>query len=180
MTTESDTVETWNVYGAHQLARGLELPELDRWDWGIRDVGPGIEALGDVNGLRVLDLGSGLGRHAADLAARGADVTAVDASPAQHQRALARYPNAPGLHLVCADAVTHLRDADPYDLIYSVGSMPYLDPDRLLPVLATASSRAAGCCSRRCTPTRTASGRRPRWCRAPRSCGCPVPPRITP
>ncbi|MEE1774992.1 class I SAM-dependent methyltransferase [Streptomyces sp. NPDC048210] len=138
MTTESDTVETWNVYGTHQLARRLELPELDRWDWGIPDTGPGIEDLGDVNGLRVLDLGSGLGRHAAHLAARGADVTAVDVSPAQHQRALDRYPNAPGLHLVRADAVAHLRDADPYDLIYSVGSMPYLDPDRLLPILANA------------------------------------------
>ncbi|MER5373399.1 hypothetical protein [Streptomyces sp. NPDC002553] len=40
MTTESDTVETWNIYGAHQLARRLELPELDRWDWGIPDIGP--------------------------------------------------------------------------------------------------------------------------------------------
>ncbi|MER6349773.1 class I SAM-dependent methyltransferase [Streptomyces sp. NPDC001595] len=136
MTSESDTLETWNVYGAHQLARKLELPEMDRWDWGIPDVGPGIEALGNVNGLRVLDLGSGLGRHAAHLAARGADVTAVDASPAQHQRALTRYPDTPGLHLVCADAVAHLRDAEPYDLIYSVGSMPYLDPERLLPVLS--------------------------------------------
>ncbi|MFJ6636712.1 class I SAM-dependent methyltransferase [Streptomyces sp. NPDC091376] len=136
MTTESDTVETWNTYGNHQLTRGLELPELDRWDWGIPGTGPGIEVLGDMAGLRVLDLGSGLGRHAAHLAARGADVTAVDASPAQHQRALARYPDTPGLHLVCADAVAHLRDADPYDLVYSVGSMPYLDPDRLLPVLA--------------------------------------------
>ncbi|MFF3737153.1 class I SAM-dependent methyltransferase [Streptomyces sp. NPDC002566] len=136
MTTESDTVATWNVYGAHQLARRLELPELDRWDWGIPDIGPGIEALGDVNGLRVLDVGSGLGRHAAYPAPRGADVTAVDASPAQHQRTLTRYPDTLGLHLVCADAVAHLRDTDPYDLIYSVGSMPYLDPDRLLPVLA--------------------------------------------
>ncbi|WP_418961573.1 class I SAM-dependent methyltransferase [Streptomyces tritici] len=124
------------MYGAHQLARNVQLPELDRWDWGIPDAGPGIEALGDVSGLRVLDLGSGLGRHAAHLAALGADVTAVDASPAQHQRATTRYPNTPGLRLVCADAMAHLRDADPYDLIYSVGSMPYLDPDRLLPVLA--------------------------------------------
>lgn len=136
MTTEKDTVEIWNTYGRHQLARNLQLPELDRWDWGIPDTGPGIEALGDVNGLRVLDLGSGLGQHAAHLAARGADVTAVDASPDQHRRAVTRYPNTPGLHLVCADAVAHLRDADPYDLIYSVCSMPYLDPDRLLPVLA--------------------------------------------
>ncbi|WP_073227206.1 bifunctional class I SAM-dependent methyltransferase/NUDIX hydrolase [Streptomyces sp. NBRC 110465] len=136
MTTEQDTVATWNTYGNHQLARRLELPELDRWDWGIPDTGPGIEVFGDVVGLRILDLGSGLGRHAAHLAARGADVTAVDASPAQHQRAATRYPDTPGLRLVCADAVAHLRDADPYDLIYSVCSVPYLDPDRLLPVLA--------------------------------------------
>ncbi|MDN3260849.1 bifunctional class I SAM-dependent methyltransferase/NUDIX hydrolase [Streptomyces sp. CSDS2] len=89
-----------------------------------------------MTGLRILDLGSGLGRHAAHLAARGADVTAVDASPAQHQRAATRYPDTPGLRLVCADAVAHLRDADPNDLIYSVSSVPYLDPDRLMPVLA--------------------------------------------
>ncbi|WP_229859298.1 class I SAM-dependent methyltransferase [Streptomyces poonensis] len=136
MNTETHTIETWNIYGAHQLARKLQLPELDRWNWGIPDTGPGFEALGDVKGLRVLDVGSGLGRHAAHLAALGAEVTAVDASPTQHQRALARYPDTPGLHLVCADAVAHLRDIDPYDLIYSIGSMPYLNPDRLLPALA--------------------------------------------
>lgn len=136
MTTEQGTVETWNTYGNHQLARRLELPELDRWHWGIPDTGPGIEVFGDVAGLRILDLGSGLGRHAAHLAARGADVTAVDASPAQHQRAATRYPDTPGLRLVCADAAEHLRDADPYDVIYSVCSVPYLDPARLLPVLA--------------------------------------------
>ncbi|MFF5809263.1 NUDIX domain-containing protein [Streptomyces sp. NPDC012746] len=136
MNAEKDTAETWNIYGSHQLARKPELPELERWDWGIADTGPGIEALGGVAGLRVLDLGSGLGRHAARLAALGAEVTAVDASPAQHQRALARYPDTPGLRLVCADAVAHLREAAPYALIYSVGAVPYLDPDRLLPALA--------------------------------------------
>ncbi|WP_338674526.1 class I SAM-dependent methyltransferase [Streptomyces sp. SCSIO 30461] len=142
MTIEKGTVETWNTYGNHQLARRLELPELSQWDWGLPETGPGIEAFGDVTGLRVLDLGSGLGRHAAWLAALGAEATAVDASPAQHQRALTRYPNTPGLRLVCADAVDQ-RDAEPYDLIYSVCSMPYLDPDRLLPALAKglASSR---------------------------------------
>ncbi|MFY4721516.1 bifunctional class I SAM-dependent methyltransferase/NUDIX hydrolase [Streptomyces sp. LaBMicrA B280] len=136
MTAEKDTVDIWNTYGTHQITRGLQLPELDRWDWGIPETGPGINALGEVAGLRVLDLGSGLGRQAAHLAALGAEVTAVDASPAQHQRALARYRDHPGLHLVCADAVAHLRDADPYDLIYSVGSLPYLDPNRLMPALA--------------------------------------------
>ncbi|MGW6602601.1 bifunctional class I SAM-dependent methyltransferase/NUDIX hydrolase [Streptomyces sp. NPDC055036] len=134
--TDTATVAIWDTYGTHQLSRGLELPELGRWDWGIPETGPGINVLGKVAGLRVLDLGSGLGRHAANLAALGAEVTAVDASPAQCQRALIRYPDTPGLHLVCADAVAHLRAADPYDLIYSVGSVPYLDPERLLPALA--------------------------------------------
>ncbi|WP_143041563.1 class I SAM-dependent methyltransferase [Streptomyces wuyuanensis] len=60
------------------------------------DTGPGVEAIGEVAGLRVLDLGSGLGRHAARPVALGAEVTAVDASQAQHQRALARYPGTPG------------------------------------------------------------------------------------
>ncbi|MFE6847649.1 NUDIX domain-containing protein [Streptomyces sp. NPDC057686] len=135
---EKHTAGIWTAYGAHQLTVRPDLPELARWDWGIADTGPGIESLGDVKGLRVLDLGSGLGRHAARLAALGAEVTAVDASPTQHERALTRYPNTPGLHFVCADAVAHLQDVAPYDLIYSVNGVPYLDPNRLLPALANA------------------------------------------
>jgi malonyl-CoA O-methyltransferase len=38
------------------------------------------EAIGDVRGLAVLDLGCGTGRHAVRLAAAGADVTAIDFS----------------------------------------------------------------------------------------------------
>ncbi|MFD8550192.1 bifunctional class I SAM-dependent methyltransferase/NUDIX hydrolase [Streptomyces fradiae] len=133
---EKDIGEIWNLYGRHQLGRSFDLPELGVWAWDIPKAGPGIDVLGEVAGLRVLDLGAGVGRHAAHLAALGADVTAVDASPTQHQRALARYPDAAGLHLVCADAVAHLREADPYDLIYSVSGVPFLDPHRLLPALA--------------------------------------------
>lgn len=106
------------------------------------DTGPGVVAIGEVAGLRVLDLGSGLDRNAAR-PALGAEVTAVDASQAQHRRALARYPGTPGLRLVCADAVAHLQEAAPYDriysvddLIYSVGGVPYVDPRRLLPAVA--------------------------------------------
>ncbi|MGV9245378.1 bifunctional class I SAM-dependent methyltransferase/NUDIX hydrolase [Streptomyces sp. NPDC003710] len=133
---ETQNTGTWTAYGAHQLARGIKLPELDRWAWDIPEAGPGTEIFGDVTGLRVLDLGSGLGRHAARMAALGAKVTAVDSSPTQHQRAAARYPDIPGLRLVCADAVAHLSDADPYDLIYSVSGVPFTDPRRLLPTLA--------------------------------------------
>ncbi|SDN40420.1 hypothetical protein SAMN05444921_12642 [Streptomyces wuyuanensis] len=40
------------------------------------------------------------------------------------------------LCLVCADAVAHLQEAAPYDLIYSVDGVPYVDPHRLLPAVA--------------------------------------------
>lgn len=131
--------EIWTLYGRHQLNRVFDLPELDEWSWDIPQAGPGIDVLGEVAGLRVLDLGAGVGRHAARLAALGAHVTAVDASPTQYERALARYPDTPGLRLVCADAVDHLREAAPYDLIYSVSGVPFLDPHRLLPALANGS-----------------------------------------
>ncbi|MFJ7589536.1 bifunctional class I SAM-dependent methyltransferase/NUDIX hydrolase [Streptomyces sp. NPDC097617] len=134
----SHNLAVWSTYGAHQISRGIELPELDPWAWDIPDAGPGIEVLGDVRGLRVLDLGSGLGRHAARVAAHGAQVTAIDSSPTQHQRAVDRYPDTLGLHLVCADAVDHLHHAAPYDLVYSVSGVPFTDPRRLLPALANA------------------------------------------
>ncbi|MFF7400636.1 bifunctional class I SAM-dependent methyltransferase/NUDIX hydrolase [Streptomyces murinus] len=137
MPTETQNTIAWTTYGAHQLARGIQLPELNKWAWDLPDAGPGRdEVFGDVTGLRVLDLGSGLGRHAALMAALGAQVTAVDSSPTQHERAAARYEATPGLRLECADAADHLRTADPYDLVYSVSGLPFTDPRRLLPALA--------------------------------------------
>lgn len=52
----------------------LEEPEVDR-------------ALGDVDGLDVLDVGAGTGRHAIRLAGRGARVTAVDFSEGMLEQA---------------------------------------------------------------------------------------------
>lgn len=87
----------------------------------------------------MLDLGAGLGKHAAYLAREcGALVDAVDVSPSQHERATARYGSQPGLNLILADAVQHLEHAGKYDVIYSIHGLAYMDPRRLLPVLATA------------------------------------------
>ncbi|MFF7312402.1 NUDIX domain-containing protein [Streptomyces sp. NPDC008137] len=137
--SEDVNAEAWRAYGAHHLRRGTELPEVARIDWGFEGAGPGIEVLGELAGMRVLDLGCGPARHAAHLVrAHGALVDAVDASDGQHERARARYGSLRGLRLVLADAVEHLRTAEPYDVIYSLHAVPYLDPHRLLPALASA------------------------------------------
>ncbi|MFE2629186.1 NUDIX domain-containing protein [Streptomyces sp. NPDC059374] len=134
---EAANAEAWTAYGRHHLRRATPLPEAERIDWGPAGSGPGDAPLGDLRGLRVLDLGCGTARHAAHLVRDGgARVDAVDSSPSQIERARARYGGLPGLTLVCADAVDHLRTADPYDVVYAVHAFPYMNPHRLLPELA--------------------------------------------
>ncbi|MFF5969343.1 NUDIX domain-containing protein [Streptomyces collinus] len=136
---EAVNAEAWDTYGAHHLRRGTALPEVADLDWGFEGGGPGSEVLGELTGRRVLDLGCGTARHAAHLVrAHGALVDAVDASAGQYERARARYGSLPGLRLVLGDAVEHLRAAEPYDVVYSVNAVPYVDPHRLLPALAGA------------------------------------------
>ncbi|MFE2544985.1 bifunctional class I SAM-dependent methyltransferase/NUDIX hydrolase [Actinacidiphila glaucinigra] len=136
---EATNANAWTVYGAHHVERGTQVPDVKEISWGFWPDGRAADVLGDVRGRRVADLGSGLGRHAAHLAlAHGAVVDAVEASPTQHERAAARYAGVPGLRLVLADAVDHLRRADPYEVIYSVHGFAYIDPHRLLPAVAGA------------------------------------------
>lgn len=58
------------------------LPGYDAGDWWVQDAAAAIpvKALGDVTGLKVLDLCAAPGGKALQLAAGGADVTAVDMS----------------------------------------------------------------------------------------------------
>jgi len=75
-------------------------------------------AVGDVRGLRVLDLGCGTGRHSLWLAAAGAVVTAVDFSEgmlaeAQHK------PGAEAIRFVVHDLHAPLPFAAEFDLVVS-------------------------------------------------------------
>ncbi|BCL33373.1 class I SAM-dependent methyltransferase [Streptomyces aurantiacus] len=118
------------------------MPDRFFWNWG-QDSGPGAEALGDVTGRCVGDLGAGTARHAAHLAVhhQPAHITAVDASPAQHAMASDLYGHlAPRLCLTRCGVLPHLRtSAHTYDVLYSVfGAIGFTEPHELLPAAATA------------------------------------------
>jgi malonyl-CoA O-methyltransferase len=77
------------------------------------------EALGDVAGQAVLDLGCGTGRHAVWLAAAGARVTAVDFSEAMLAQARAK-PGAAAIQFLTHDLHQPLPFADGgFDLVVS-------------------------------------------------------------
>lgn len=133
----SRNMESWTVYGQRQLDHGYIPPVPETIAWGPWDgVGPGTEVLGDLTGNRVLDIGSGTGRHAVHLArAHGALVTAIEQSATQHERAVRHFGSEPGVDWVHGDVVAHLRTAEPYDAAFAIGSLAYVDPHELLPAL---------------------------------------------
>ncbi|CAL9624304.1 hypothetical protein SUDANB21_05937 [Streptomyces sp. enrichment culture] len=111
---EQQTRSAWDAYEQHHLKRGTPLPNVDRITWGPGLDGPGDEVLGDLEGLRVLDLGCGTRRHAAHLSrAYGSRADGVDASSSQIERARAHRPDVPGLCVFHADAVDHLGQEEP-------------------------------------------------------------------
>lgn len=134
--------DLWHHYGRNRAERDRTVPESFHWIWS-QNGGPGAEALGDLTGQRVVDLGAGSARHAAHLAAlhRPAQVVAVDASAAQHAMATDLYAQlTPRLRLVHADVPAHLRMAPhTYDVLYSVfGAVDFTEPRKLLRAAFTA------------------------------------------
>ncbi|WP_260608954.1 class I SAM-dependent methyltransferase [Streptomyces sp. WAC 01325] len=136
------TPDLWHHYGRTRAATDRDVPDSFYWTWE-QDSGPGTEVLGDVDGVRVGDLGSGSARHAAHVATRHrpAQVIAVDSSPAQTEMATRLFGHlAPRLQIVGSDVVDHLHAMESsYDVLYSVfGAVDFTDPRQLLPAAAVA------------------------------------------
>nr|BFD90960.1 hypothetical protein KitaXyl93_23200 [Kitasatospora sp. Xyl93] len=134
--------DLWHHYGRTRASTDRSVPGSFSWVWA-QDGGPGAEALGDLTGLVVADLGAGAARHAAHLATHHcpARVDAIDASPAQYAMARDLYGHlAPRLRPVLADVATHLDGRQlEYDVVYSVfGAADFTDPRLLLPAAARA------------------------------------------
>lgn len=108
--------------GGLRLASGgpvTELPGFNEGIWWVQDAAASLPArlLGDVDGLTVIDLCAAPGGKTAQLAAAGADVTAVDRSEKRLAR-LAENLRRLGLEAptVCADA-TLWRPEKPADAV---------------------------------------------------------------
>ncbi len=91
-------------------------------------------------GSRILEVGSGMGRVAAGLTARGHEVVATEPDPRLRQQSQATYPD---LEVLAYQAL-ELPDLAPFDLIVVVGNvLIYLGEDTERPVLAKLRSLLA-------------------------------------
>ncbi|MEM1130921.1 MAG: magnesium protoporphyrin IX methyltransferase [Pseudomonadota bacterium] len=81
----------------------------------------------DLTGRRVLDAGCGTGAMAVELAARGADVVAVDLSPALIEIAKARCPRALASRIHFASGDTTSAELGRFDHAIAMDSLIYYD-----------------------------------------------------
>lgn len=117
-----------------------EAAAYDRWfetPWGRHAFCVEAEllraALGDVVGVRVLDVGGGTGRFAASLEAAGADVVGIDLSPAMATTA-ARRSKGP---VLVADGHQLPFRAQSFDVAMVVTVLEFVeDPERVTAELA--------------------------------------------
>lgn len=102
----------------HAGAPVESLPGFDQGGWWVQDAAAALPAklLGDVRGKRVLDLCAAPGGKTLQLAAAGADVTAVDKSEARLKRLRENLTRTKlQADVVCADALEFR--AKPFDAI---------------------------------------------------------------
>ena len=132
--------EAWEHEAAEYQRRNRA--QLNRWDrlgWGVFDaLEDDIHALGDVEGVRALELGCGGCQFGIKVAMRGAAVTGIDFSMAQLQHAPAHFDET-GVRFPVVQAngeCLPFRDAS-FDLVFcDHGVMGFADPFRTVPEVA--------------------------------------------
>lgn len=97
----------------------------------------------DLSGSRVLDAGCGAGQMTADLAARGAEVMAVDISPALVNIAKARLPaeHAGRVTFASGDMTS---DHGTFDYVVAMDSLIYYDTADITQALSRLGARTSG------------------------------------
>lgn len=126
--------EYWDKYKPYKGEGTQPAPQADRFDWTqYPGHGPGAEILGHPR--RALELGPAEGKEAAHLAYQGVEVTGVDFSRVQTERARAWWKDTPRLSFVEGEACAYLSSTlAEYDAIYSVwGAVWFTDPEDLFP-----------------------------------------------
>ncbi|MFG3512082.1 class I SAM-dependent methyltransferase [Streptomyces bobili] len=129
--------EYWDTYMPHRGEGAQPAPVVDRFEWTqYPGHGPGAELLGEPR--RALDLGPAEGKEAVYLARQGVEVTGVDLSLVQVERARTWWDGVRGLTFVHGDICEYLAsDAELFDAIYSVwGAVWFTDPEQVFPLVA--------------------------------------------
>jgi magnesium-protoporphyrin O-methyltransferase len=96
----------------------------------------------DLTGLRVLDAGCGAGQMTAELAARGADVVAVDISPALVAIAQARLPQEHA-HRVTFASGDMTADHGNFDFVLAMDSLIYYNTADITQALSRLGARTS-------------------------------------
>ncbi|MGX6744317.1 class I SAM-dependent methyltransferase [Streptomyces xantholiticus] len=129
--------EYWDLYMLHRGEGEQPAPAVNRFEWTqYPGHGPGAEMLGEPR--RALDLGPAEGKEAVYLAQQGVEVTGVDLSLIQVERARRWWDSVPGLDFVHADACDYLASGTQlFDAVYSVwGAVWFTDPEQLFRLVA--------------------------------------------
>ena len=96
------------------------LEGFDVGDWWAQDVAASlpVQLLGDVKGLRVLDMCAAPGGKTMQLAAKGAIVTALDKSEGRLERVKENLDRTKlSAEIICADALEWAPEGDLYDIV---------------------------------------------------------------
>lgn len=98
----------------------------------------------DLNGCRVLDAGCGAGQMTAELAARGAEVLAVDISPELVKIAQKRLPDALRDQVTFQAGDMLSPDLGPFDHVIAMDSLIYYEAADLISALTALRTRVGG------------------------------------